>query len=142
MNKGVGNLVNLRDETIYCTKGTNFSAAYDLTCTNEEDILLEKDKSILVGTGVKLIFSSEKYHALILPRSSTLKNKGIEVEIGLIDNDYKGELRIQMKAVRDGVILTKRDRIAQLLIQKTYKLGYEKVLVENINHEGFGSTGL
>lgn len=129
---------NMNGEKIEAVRSTKGSAAYDLVCNNEEDIILTK-KSIIVGTGIKLELA-EDMHALILPRSSSLYKKSINVEIGLIDSDYKDEIRVQISSNVKGTVLKKGDIVAQLLLQKTFYFEPSVVKNENMEHTGFGST--
>lgn len=133
-------ITNLNGDIITAFKSTEGSAAYDLVCKNSEDIILTK-KSIIVGTGIKLKLCYGM-HALILPRSSSLYKKDIKIEIGLIDNDYEGEVKVQISSNIKGTLLKKGDIVAQLLLQKTFSFDCEEVKNENIKHSGFGSTDI
>jgi dUTP pyrophosphatase len=82
---------------------------------------------------------------LIWPRSGLAVRHGIDTLAGVVDSDYRGEVRVVLInhgeepfAIRPG------DRIAQLLVQKVERVSFEGVsqLSETARGAaGFGSTG-
>ena len=72
---------------------------------------------------------------LIIGRSS-LTLKGVEVQIGIIDEDFEGEVLIMLKT-NVPYQISKGDLIAQLLLLPYLKLNYSPK--KRIG--GFGSTG-
>ena len=140
INEGVY-MKELNGNKLFPVRSTHGSAAYDLTCTNQKKIILSKE-SILVGTGITLQLPCNM-HALILPRSSSLYKKNINVEIGLIDSDYHGEINVQVSSNEFGTPLKTGDVVAQLLLQKTYYFDNDLTNLKtkkDFEHKGFGST--
>ena len=82
----------------------------------------------------------EGYVGIIVPRSSTgIKGYTIRNTIGVIDSDYRGEIKLHLF-----VPVTQKIRIAQMLIMPCPQFNIEFVesLSETDRGEGgFGSTG-
>lgn len=82
----------------------------------------------------------EGYAGIIVPRSSTgIKGYTIKNTIGVIDSDYRGEIKLHLF-----IPVTQKIRIAQMLIMPCPQFNIEFVesLSETDRGEGgFGSTG-
>ena len=82
---------------------------------------------------------------LVWPRSGLAVRHGLDTLAGVIDSDYRGEVRVVLvNHGRDPVTLARGDRIAQLLVQRVERATFTRVdgLVESRRGEGgFGSTG-
>ncbi len=82
---------------------------------------------------------------LIWPRSGLALRSGIDTLAGVVDSDYRGEVRvILVNHGDDGFEVQKGDRIAQLLVQKVERAAFEpaELLGETPRGTGgFGSTG-
>ena len=87
----------------------------------------------------------EGHVGLIWPRSGLAVRHGIDTLAGVVDSDYRGELRVVL--VNHGTEpfqIEPGDRIAQLLLQKVERAAF--VLVVEVTESergegGFGSTG-
>jgi dUTP pyrophosphatase len=97
-----------------------------------------------VGTGVHVQIP-EGHVGLVWPRSGLALRHGIDTLAGVIDSDYRGEVRVLL--VNHGaepVRIEAGDRIAQLLIQSVARVAFVRAesLDESTRGEaGFGSTG-
>lgn len=132
----------LTDKAVLPTRGTKFSAGYDLTAT--EDFTIHPGQSALVSTGIGWTpegdWDLDKV-GFIWPRSGLAAKHGLNTLAGVIDADYNGEIKVLLhntsKVTYYGEAGT---RIAQLVIQNFRT-------VSNDTHEsvtrdgGFGSTG-
>jgi len=136
------------------------AVGYDL-CSIEDFKLFPGDR-IVVRTGL-VVQPPSGYHTEILLRSSMAYKYNIMLinGVGLIDRDYSGpedELRIMLyrapsvsfsgpshkaSAVLQGpVSFSKGDRIAQLVLRKTFVFPVEECdAAPGGNRGGFGSTG-
>jgi dUTP pyrophosphatase len=82
---------------------------------------------------------------LVWPRSGLAIKHGIDTLAGVIDSDYRGEVRVVL--VNHGGTafeIKPGDRIAQLLVQRVERAGFTRVeaLAESERGtNGFGSTG-
>lgn len=123
-------------------KKTNGSAGYDLYAS--ENLLIPPNSQSLVSTGVQLALPFGSY-GQIAARSG-LSMKGIFVGAGVIDSDYRGEVKVLLRNFGDEDLNIKvSDRIAQLLVLPV--LSPTMTLSETLDSTdrgegGFGSTGL
>lgn len=132
------------DPPLYSTPG---SAAMDLVCT--EYTVLYPGETKLIPTGLAIWVGSDLQGiaGLILPRSG-LGTKGLVLAntIGLIDEDYQGELKVSLlNRSRNKIELKQGDRFAQLMFIPVLKAHF-KVVEEFSSKTGrntgsFGSTG-
>jgi dUTP pyrophosphatase len=120
------------------------SAGYDLTTV--EDVVLPAHQSVLISTGVKIELPKRTY-GQIAPRSG-LSVKGIDVGAGIIDEDYRGEIKVLLRNHSDDDIeLPRESRIAQLLVLPVCYPDLNLVDPEALESTergagGFGSTGV
>lgn len=116
-------------------------AGLDLTCTN---LVFSGGDQITYHTGIAVEIP-EGYCGLLLPRSSVVKTSlALSNSVGLIDSNYRGELKLVFERSRDGAIYLPGDRIGQLLIIKTPALNIQEVSElsdSNRGKNGFGSSG-
>jgi dUTP pyrophosphatase len=82
---------------------------------------------------------------LVWPRSGLAVRHGIDTLAGVIDSDYRGEVRVVL--VNHGeapFLIEKGDRVAQLLVQQVERAGFTAVpSIDDTDRGegGFGSTG-
>jgi dUTP pyrophosphatase len=121
-------------------RATPGSAGYDL-CSAEE-VIIQRESSELIGTGM-IIAIPEGWVGKIHERSS-LAVAGFVVEAGIIDSDYRGEVKILMRNMTgQKKVIAIGDRIAQLVI--TPHLTGLVVTTDDLGETergsgGFGST--
>jgi len=110
------------------TKGTTWSAGYDLT-SSEECVILPRSRKT-IKTGIKVILPYSTY-GRIASRSGLSFTYGIEVGAGVIDEDYRNELRVILHNHSDEEFkVCEGDRIAQLIVEK---IVYPIAIVEDVN---------
>ena len=106
-------------------------------------ISIPKGKRCLVNLGFA-IEVPEGYEAVIRPRSG-LSKTGIDVAIGTIDWDYRGEVKACVINNTDGDLdIHNGERICQLKIQKAEQFKFRVVDTLSMTErgeKGFGSTG-
>ena len=137
---------------------TNGSAGFDLRVSEfcstyarfvgqvKNFYTLASTKTIKIGTGIK-IAAPQGYATFIYPRSGfSTKNEVILLNsVGVIDNDYTGEIIVCLKNISDKPVeIALGDRIAQAVIQPVLQTEFE--YVEELEatergNGGFGSTG-
>lgn len=126
------------------TKATPGAAAWDLRIT--EDVVLTPGHAAIVGTGVK--FSMPRGvcgDVLIRSGVAFKKNVFLVNGIGLIDSDFRGEVKLCLSALSRAVSFKRGDRIAQIrfLGENTDELVNVSSLDETPRGDGgFGSTGM
>jgi len=109
-----------------------------------EDVTLAPGERAAVGTGVHLEIP-RGHVGLVWPRSGLAVRHGLDTLAGVIDADYRGEVRVVLvNHGQEPVRLTRGDRIAQLLVQRVERAVFRRVdaLAETgRGGGGFGSTG-
>ncbi len=109
-----------------------------------EEVTLGPGERAAVATGLHVEIPPG-HVGLVWPRSGLAVRHGVDTLAGVIDSDYRGEVRVVL--VNHGaepVVLARGDRIAQLLIQRVERARFRKVdsLEKTGRGEaGFGSTG-
>lgn len=136
----------LNDLAIVPTKGSEYSAGYDLYAAIESDIEIAPHKTVMIGTG--LAFEIPPYTFMgIFARSGLATKKGLRPAncVGVVDSDYRGEVKVALHNDSDEVMTVESgERIAQAIVLPFYQIGLEEVdeLSDTDRGEGgFGSTG-
>lgn len=124
------------------TRGTAEAACFDLYVS--QDTILPREEPVLVPTGIAMGIP-EGYCAKVYGRSSMHK-KGVIVQTGIIDSDYRGEIKVQAVNFCHALpILVKAgERVGQFKIERVKLTEIEETdtLRETARGAaGFGSTG-
>ncbi|KAF8469609.1 deoxyuridine 5'-triphosphate nucleotidohydrolase [Kalaharituber pfeilii] len=125
------------------TRGSEFAAGYDIY--SAQDITVHAHGKALVGTDISVAIPAGTY-GRVAPRSGLAVKNFIDVGAGVIDADYRGQLKILLFNHSDTDFEVKEgDRIAQLILERIYTP--EVVTVEELPETvrgagGFGSTGV
>lgn len=118
-------------------------AALDL-CSCENIIIPVRERR-LISTGIAIAIPSG-YVGLIWDRSGMAANSGIKSLGGVIDANYRGEIKVILHNLSDKEFSVQKGmRIAQLLVQPVVQAEIKEVeeLDETSRGEsGFGSSGL
>ena len=128
------------------TKGTLYSAGYDLYCAEKEAVTLEPMEHYLFDTGVAFELPENTFGALYV-RSGLATKKGIMLMngVGVIDRDFRDTVKVPLINMgKCAQTIEPNDRIAQLII--TPYVVDELRVVEKLSSTvrgtgGFGSTG-
>jgi dUTP pyrophosphatase len=122
----------------YATEG---AAGADLRAS--EAVTLPAGGRAAVPTG--LILEIPPGHVgLVWPRSGLAVRHGIDTLAGVIDSDYRGEVRVVLvNHGREPLAIASGDRIAQLLVQPVVRARFTRSAVADTarGSGGFGSTG-
>src|SRR4051812_17569065 len=120
-------------------------AGADLVTT--VDVHLEPGERALVPTGVAIALP-EGYVGLVHPRSGLAARFGLSIvnAPGTVDAGYRGEVKVLLVNldVASPVVLSRGDRIAQLVVQKVERATFVEVprLPGSARGDGgYGSTG-
>jgi dUTP pyrophosphatase len=109
-----------------------------------EAALIAPGARAAVPTGVRLALPAGLV-GLVWPRSGLAVRHGIDTLAGVIDSDYRGEVRVVLVNHGDAPFaVAPGDRIAQLLVQPVTGVRFvpQDALTETERGEGgFGSTG-
>lgn len=87
------------------------------------------------------------FYGRIAPRSGLAANKGIDVLAGVVDSDYRGEIKvILLNTSQDNFRIKHGDRIAQIILEKASQAHITEVQGSldptTRGSGGFGSTGV
>lgn len=128
------------------TRGSKFSAGYDLYAATDKDIQIPPHSTVKIGTGLAMELPVGWFGA-IFARSGIATKRGLRPAncVGVADADYRNEYIVALhndttetKTVQAG------ERIAQLVILPCQDIDFKEV---NELHDtdrgmgGFGSTG-
>jgi dUTP pyrophosphatase len=132
----------INDKATQPTFGSKHSAAMDLySC---EPVELEPGEYTLVKTGIVMEIP-EGYWGNIRDRSGLAAKHAIHTLAGVIDSDYRGELKIAMINLSKEIYsINIGDRIAQMIISQHESPELEEVSELDDTDRGagsFGSTG-
>jgi len=123
-------------------RATDWAAGADLCCA--EGFSLQPGERRLVPSGIAIEIP-QGYYGRVAPRSGLAVRHGIDTLAGIIDSDYRGELKVALINLGDQpVAFEPGERIAQLIIERAAMCDYSwsDDLSETERAEGgFGSTG-
>ena len=132
----------LTDSAKLPQKAYRFDAGWDIF--SDEEITISPHTTYAVSTGIAIQLP-DVYLGKIFDRSGNALNKGYQVLAGVIDNGYRGEVKVVLLNYTDKSITIKKDeKIAQMVLIKTHYSEVIEVseLVESHRGEkGFGSSG-
>ena len=132
------------DLPAYATSG---SPGIDLRANIDADITLAPLQRAMIPTGIYLALS-EGYEAQIRPRSGLAAKRGLTClnSPGTVDSDYRGEIHvILVNLSNEPQTITPAERIAQMVIARYERIGWQAVTDLDATERGaggFGSTGL
>ena len=125
------------------SRGSPEAAGLDLFL-DQESLVIHPGKRVLASTGISVAIPSGHY-GRIAPRSGISLNNGVDIMAGVIDSDYRGELKVLMlNTDRVTHVFKRGQKIAQLILERISIL--DPVEVEELDGTirgagGFGSTG-
>ena len=136
----------INPKAIIPQKNSLSAAGYDLYANTAEEVEINPQETILIGTGIALEIP-EGLVGLIYARSGLATKEGLAPanKVGVIDPDYRGEILVslfnQSNKTRK---ITPGQRIAQLVFMEVPQTSLEEVAELNPSKReagGFGSTG-
>ena len=136
----------LTPEAILPTRGTPDAAGLDLYAS--QGVVIHPQNRVLVATGIAAAIPVG-YYGRVAPRSGLAVKHGINVLAGVIDCDYRGEIKVLLHNTQNfgDFHIRPGDRIAQLIIEEILMPDVEEVAsLEELGttgrgDKGYGSTG-
>jgi dUTP pyrophosphatase len=132
----------LSDKGRVPTRGSAFAAGYDMYAAR--DTTVPARGKVLVDTDIAIAVPEGTY-GRIAPRSGLASKHFIDTGAGVIDADYRGQVKVLLFNHADSDYEIKEgDRIAQLILERIYTPEVVEVqeLEESVRGAGgFGSTG-
>ena len=127
--------------------GSEYAAGLDLFTSNTETILVQPLSRAVIPTGISLEWSDPDYYVRIAPRSGLSVKNSIDIGAGVIDWDYRGEIKIVVinnhKDIDFEVLPNMK--IAQMIPTRTEKMNVNdcsELEETSRGSSGFGSTGI
>jgi dUTP pyrophosphatase len=131
----------LHENAMLPTRGSKYSAGLDLFSIQDTNITPFSNN--LVPTGISVLIPVG-YYGRIAPRSGVSVKTGLLVNAGVIDSDYRGEIKIVFQnPTTEHKEIKKGDKVAQLIIEKIALLDVQEVDTLDYTERGsngFGST--
>jgi dUTP pyrophosphatase len=124
------------------TRGSAHAAGLDLYSI--DNLTIEPGQRVLARTGLASAIP-EGYYGRVAPRSGLATKNGLDVMAGVIDADYRGEIRCLLYNAGDEPIsLPAQSKICQLIIEKIITpvaVWADEISGTDRGSGGFGSTG-
>jgi dUTP pyrophosphatase len=135
-------VVKLSENATLPQRKSDGSAGYDIYSSEKTDIFPKGKGMIKTDIAIQV---PKGHYGRVAPRSSLAWKDFVDVGAGVIDEDYRGEVKVVLYNHGESLFHVKMgDRIAQLIIEK---ISYPEVKeVETLEETergsgGFGSTG-
>lgn len=128
------------------TRGSEYSAGFDLYADIEEDIVIRPHETIKIGTGLAFELPENTFGA-IFARSGIATKQGLRPSncVGVCDADYRGEYIVALhNDTSIPQIIKPQERIAQMVLLPYISMEFNEVemLSETVRgNGGFGSSG-
>lgn len=130
-------------------KAIEGDAGLDLYNASKERLIVTPQKSLMVPAGISIKLP-DTCCALVYPRSSTFKNRGLFVIPGLIDGGFTGPIftlvwHPNLNEIFRPIIIEPWERLSQLIV-----LPIPQLIIKEVSElpktergsKGFGSTGV
>ena len=150
-NQLTSNMLRLRatEHSTVPTQGSKFSAGLDLYASQDANV--PPWERVLIDTGLFVQHIEPGHYLRIAPRSG-LAVKCIDVGAGVVDQDYRGQIKVVLiNSSNKEYNVSRGDRIAQAIMEKNTILTniyindqihtYCRVGDSERGSGGFGSTG-
>ncbi len=123
-------------------RATNWSAGADLACVEAFTLAPGERKLAPTGLAVEI---PPGWYGRIAPRSGQAWQRGVDTLAGVVDADYRAELKVLIINFGEAPVSFKAgDRIAQLIIERAAVCDYvwaDELSETGRGEGGFGSTG-
>ena len=131
------------------TVATDGSAGFDIYSPKDFELPVRTLPSV-IETGLSVAIP--RGHVGLIKCRSSLAARGMTIEGGVIDSDYRGEVKIIMRATLDALRFRVGDRFAQMIVVPCVVSGCEVDKLSDLDDAavaaslrgegGFGSTGV
>lgn len=125
-------------------RGSAHAAGYDLHADINKALRIMAGEQVVVPAGIELAIPVGWY-GRIADRSGWAANHGITTFAGVVDSDFRGEVKIVIS--NQGAfehVIEPGDRMAQIIFERYYPARFEQVLIlpeSQRGRNGLGSTG-
>ena len=127
--------------------GSEYAAGLDLFTNNTENIIVPPLSRAVIPTGLSLQWNDTDYYIRIAPRSGLSVKNSIDIGAGVIDWDYRGEIKIVVinNHRENEFVVSPNMKIAQMIptrIEKINVIDCSDLEETSRGSSGFGSTGI
>lgn len=133
----------LHPEAKVPTRGSEGAIGWDLYSTESHPISLSPGTPTIINTGIAVAIP-HGYYGRVAPRSGLAAKQGIDVLAGVIDEDYRGEVKVILNNTTDQFkIIDLSKPIAQLILERADQgklIAVSELLATVRGEGGFGST--
>lgn len=136
----------LNNRAVIPNYGSEYSAGADLSACIDDEIILNPSKTEVIPTGIAIELP-KKHFGMVCSRSGLAAKNNVVVlnSPGIIDSDYRGEIKLIMINHSDIPFVIKPEmRLAQIIIVPFFQAAWTetKLLSETVRgNKGLGSTG-
>jgi dUTP pyrophosphatase len=138
-------VVRLQPTAILPSRGSEGAAGFDLYSIDHYVVF--PGQRVVVSTGIGLQKLPTDTYGRIAPRSGLAVKHGLDVLAGVVDPDYRGEIKVVLlnTDIRNPFVIKPGYRIAQLILENYHVCDIVEVADSSSNTtrgaDGFGSTG-
>lgn len=128
------------------TRGSKYSAGYDLYAATDSTVYIPPHSTVKIGTGLAMDIP-HGYFGAIFARSGIATKRGLRPAncTGICDEDYKGEYIVALHNDSNELMsIEAEERIAQLIILPYQDLDFievDELQKTDRGEGGFGSSG-
>lgn len=142
------NIKKLNEDVVLPSYGSTYAAGLDVCSCDDYEVAPRS--RILVSTGISVSWNGEdsnNYYLRVAPRSGLSVKNNIDIGAGVIDCDYRGEVKVCFinNDNEKTYFIKKGDRVAQLILEKINRFVNINEVIEHDETQrgtnGFGSTG-
>lgn len=126
------------------TRAHSSDAGLDLYVPEGQACLVRPGAVYTIDLGIRVAIPDGYYGQLTLRSSAGKKGLTIPNGVGIIDSDYRGNLKLLVSALAEPVLVAAGERVCQLVILPVPPVGVEAGVVDantDRGQGGFGSTG-
>lgn len=140
------NIKLLNENAKVPTRGSEYSAGYDLYAATTREIDIAPHGTVKVGTGISIELPDGTFGA-IFARSGLATKKGLRPAncVGVCDSDYRGEYIVALhNDTNEMMTIEPGERIAQLVVMPFINVTFnlvDELMDTKRGDGGFGSTG-
>lgn len=123
------------------TRAHATDAGLDLYVPEEQACLVRSGAVYTIDLGIRVAIPDGYYGQLTLRSSAGEKGLTIPNGVGIIDSDYRGNLKLLVTALAEPVLVAAGERVCQLVILPLTAVGVEAGVVDTDTDRGEGGIG-
>jgi dUTP pyrophosphatase len=121
-------------------RASEYSAGIDLYSPSHYNVAIPPCEITVIDTGVVVEIPHGHYGKLEL--RSSIARKGFTIHGGVIDSDYRGSIKVMLSTIKNGLLLERNVRFAQLIIMPCVMADLVQVPLAELTATNRGTAGL